>query len=670
MFIKELNLQNIGMINDASLQFSKGLNVILGANGHGKSTVLTSIAYMLTGYARDGQEGILQWGKKKGNMSMSWEHLGDEFEQSVGFNPAVSRELIINHQDPPFDTLSEVKGKLKELYDPKLAQLSMFYFENEDDLIRMSPAKRREYLKSVYDLKFSKQSAAVLEELKPLEEGMNNTKAKIDQAELAEFKPNEPLPLSLSDEEFIVLQTQVETYVNIIRDLDTQITQLSQNALAIKAANGALGSCQDSITRTTSSKSIAETESTKVFDYSVHENTIDIARVKLETETFGRIPLWDESELTDARKILQFANNIYVAELTQYNNVKSGKCPTCGAEYTVDNIADYASRVADAKVLMDNAQVSVNTLVTEKKAHDALVLVNNATKGRVDLLTLQIANAEKTLVTKKQTDIDTQLLYSKQVDEYATQLIKLQEDLQVKQLAYGNAIKLPTDGQTILLQKTTANNALNECNVSINAYNDIVTKNKATTLFNEEQVRLSKVNDERIALLKAEVTANEVRLVELQREKVIWDKEFPNFMITYLSTFIQSTMNQFLDDTYDGRYHVKLEADEAKDSLNILYGNYDKDVKNASGYESALFSISYKDSFNRIKGFNFICLDEVDKQADTNNSKLFFEVIAGLKTYEQMIVITHKTETKEFLINELGAKCFLVKDNTIEEFEI
>lgn len=79
MIIEKINIKSFGMITDMALDFSENVNVIIGSNESGKSTVAAFIKYMLYGFENDTPEGEtderarrVNWenGKAEGSMTV------------------------------------------------------------------------------------------------------------------------------------------------------------------------------------------------------------------------------------------------------------------------------------------------------------------------------------------------------------------------------------------------------------------------------------------------------------------------------------------------------------------------------------------------------------------------------------------------------------------------
>ena len=68
MIIEKIVIKSFGRINDMTLEFSDGVNVIEGENESGKSTIAAFIRYMLYGFTDDEVEGTSERKKR-----ISWE---------------------------------------------------------------------------------------------------------------------------------------------------------------------------------------------------------------------------------------------------------------------------------------------------------------------------------------------------------------------------------------------------------------------------------------------------------------------------------------------------------------------------------------------------------------------------------------------------------------------
>lgn len=88
MIIKELHIISFGMLDDKTVVFGPGLNVIEGENETGKSTVGAFIRFIFYGLDKAGRDRYVSWGKTGCSGSLTMESDGSVYR--------IERELLIN----------------------------------------------------------------------------------------------------------------------------------------------------------------------------------------------------------------------------------------------------------------------------------------------------------------------------------------------------------------------------------------------------------------------------------------------------------------------------------------------------------------------------------------------------------------------------------------------
>ena len=142
-------------------------------------------------------------------------------------------------------------------------------------------------------------------------------------------------------------------------------------------------------------------------------------------------------------------------------------------------------------------------------------------------------------------------------------------------------------------------------------------------------------------------------------------REFPSFVISRMVQSLSDYVNEFLDKVYP-KYQISIE--EAKNSLNILYGEYKTDVKMASGFEKSAFSLAYMYALGKIQAYGLLICDEGDATASDENSARFYKMLGKSTDWlEQIMCITHKEEIKELLRNDFHAQVFTVENGVYKE---
>lgn len=668
MIIKSLKLNNIGAIGSCDLQFSKGLNVILGKNGSGKSTVLDSIAYMINSYTRGTVQKIVSWGEDNGDIAIEWEHEGVNYEETAHIAKSAVKNLNVNYGELPLESTSEVNKYLKEIFEPKLTQLAMFHLESENDLITMTPATRREYLKKVYDLNFTDQLKEIKDTLTPLTKRSTELQGKIAVCTDREFVKRNLLDLPLSEEMYVSLKSNREQNQKELQECVQKINSIQKDKQQIDSLSKELESIKslyDGVQRQIRSVEVWLANGPS---FSNEEALIEKCQQELDLLSPVRLPVFDAEALTSAKMHLTEVTVEKNQALESFNLAKSGKCPTCARPFSTEDLSTHEEALNKVTEVVDSVRKTVAEYEEDKQFYEEKIVEFNAYKAKKEQGTQELQRAKDNLQHKKalyaserKNKEEMKVSLESQAESYLTQQEKLSTQLTQCQADEGS---LPS----LYERKLALERDINRDKADIDSYDSVSQQNASIEMYNHQLEEDEKANEALRAQCVLDLKGVTEEITLLKREEEIWKREFPNFMISHLSIFIENTMNDFLEKTYDGRYKVKLESSDKTDTLDILYGAHREDVRYASGYEKALFSISYKDSFNRVKQLGCIFLDEVDKQADVDYSKKFFEVIGSMtKDYEQIFIITHKTESKQFLIEELGAKCFIVKDGTVEE---
>jgi DNA repair exonuclease SbcCD ATPase subunit len=81
----------------------------------------------------------------------------------------------------------------------------------------------------------------------------------------------------------------------------------------------------------------------------------------------------------------------------------------------------------------------------------------------------------------------------------------------------------------------------------------------------------------------------------------------------------------------------------------------------SSGFEKALLSLAFKISLARMYSCNCLFLDEADGAADEENTQVLYESIIDSGYFDQLFLITHKNNIKEFVVNNYQAQIFEVE---------
>ncbi len=104
MLIKSVELKNIKSYNKDTIEFSEGINGICGENGHGKTTILEAIGYVLFDFLPYNHADFLRHGEKSGYAAVTVEG-NDEIEYTLHRKIGSGSDYFIR------TPIGEIKGK-------------------------------------------------------------------------------------------------------------------------------------------------------------------------------------------------------------------------------------------------------------------------------------------------------------------------------------------------------------------------------------------------------------------------------------------------------------------------------------------------------------------------------------------------------------------------------
>ncbi len=136
MYIKKIRLKNYRNYEEASFEFEKGVNLLVGENGAGKTNVLEAIAFcgLSKSFRTSKDIELIKKGEDYFHVDLDFEKEDREENIKIRVNQLKQKEILIN----------EVKSKkTSEL----MGYLKVVTFKPEDLLlIKETPAERRKYI--------------------------------------------------------------------------------------------------------------------------------------------------------------------------------------------------------------------------------------------------------------------------------------------------------------------------------------------------------------------------------------------------------------------------------------------------------------------------------------------------------------------------------------------
>ena len=227
MIINKVDLDNIRSHLHSSIEFKRGINVIVGNTGSGKSSILMGIEYALFGKIGEGQnEGrlLLRRGSNNGTISLDFTENGDEIQVTRGLKrvkDAVRNDDSLNKvsvngreidlQNRSSDINKFVSRSLSMSSDPLKTFEAVVYIKQDElkNLVFDTTQRKQEYIDDTLQVG---KYAMVYDELKPIILEMQNEAALL----------RKEIEFSVSDKELIDIR-------NRLLDIDQSIKSLEKS---------------------------------------------------------------------------------------------------------------------------------------------------------------------------------------------------------------------------------------------------------------------------------------------------------------------------------------------------------------------------------------------------------------------------------------------------------
>lgn len=675
MNLHYLKVKNFGIIKQKLFTFNNGINLISGDNGSGKSTILKALALLLFNYTKGKLEDYINWNANSFELEIEFEHNSKLFKQTYIYDGKSSnRDLYIDNQ---YYKNSDAVTELNTYFNSKVSLASIISFEGEIDLIHTRPSDRREHLKNIYDLNFKSEIDKIDQEIKYLKDEkqkeldqeiyfLENKEYNLfelkeypfDKEDYLDIKENllalkkHYNELEIEQKEYYNKKKEIGNLHNDLIEYEEELKKINDNVytdenlqLQKEEWNKQIQLLQDELDKTDWNKKVDELQS------------------KLNDITVLRIRKFDNTLLENTANSLVQSNGL----IEQWNNyieqAKQGKCPVCGKEVTEEDYKNFEIELQKEKENNKEILEKLNKLKIDKEKNEKLVKQNDDNIREKKYLEKEIENEKQTADIRKQ-DLHDKIEYEKKsIEEKIEKYLELQNLYSTQKLSIEKNItninnklfkleKQLEEYEEIDLNelKDNMNNLENE----IKAFDAIEAYNKECEKKNKELEKQKQID---IKTKKDLIKQKEKLLKDidnLTKSKSILQKEFPTFVISKMIQSLEKNINDFIEKTYDGRYKIKII--ENKNALYVVYGEKEKDVSLASGYEKQLFSLAYKHGLSQIQNLGIILLDEVDSQASEEKSEILYHTIGQMNDiYNQTFVITHRELVKEVLENNYNA---------------
>ena len=664
--LNTLTLDNFMCVEHAELDFTnQKVIILLGENGHGKSTVLDAISLCLNETKRgDSFKDYVKRGTDKAHIVLDCELKGVPALFDVYINAkgaTMERKLIYNNNaDKPYVN-SEVSKVLEKLEMSYYADIIMS-MQGEDDITKLSPAQRADYLQKLLNFSFDEQVQFCKNYLETVkanskhdEEVINLTTANINtrQSQLVRVPVDDfsdrIAELTSAKETIISNLSQYQGLHDQQSTITTKLNTILQDKYNTKAVIDATDTSLAELPNLNALLDKYEKD-LETLNGSISSKLLESEQLnKSLTELNSRQASLDEERSNIINTLATKRADLNIV-LKHISLIDSGKCPECGHEFTQTDKDAYIKQNDELnKVIEDltSQRDSIQTELDSVKADQSKISASvNSCAREVNSMNTNINSInfdkEKIIEKVKYLENDAQVILSDKKSHYED-LLKEEERLNKEQAQLSASLK----------EYELLNSDLQNAQVQLNNLNQ-------KALMRENVIKSNEQIKAEVANLQEAVSKAQTDLEQLHREEsvykeaqVLLSKNLPDYLIIKACAALEREMNNFIHIVFP---EMEVRLFQNKKGIEFFYttdvtDDYSKEklsnVKMASGFEKSVLSIAFKVALCKAYNLPFAFFDEVDGQGtDDNASKLFRSLLTnGL--FDQVFVISHKASVRD-----------------------
>lgn len=683
--LTKIILENFMNIEFAEIEGKEGINAYIGNNGQGKSAVFEAVAFVFLDRKKgDTFKDYIRIGEKSARIQLEW-YIGDDlcfFDYEISKSSGgVSRSITFGDDDP-ITSSEDCQKFLKEHFDLKMLKDIVFNLQDSDAITQMIPSDRREVMQKVFNVDFvigliqlKKDMDSVSDQLKLVSARKQALSEKTyPYMRIEKIENEDKLP------EWKVEKAELEKKLIKVGDVTELTAQISgQDTLVVQFTS--------QITENADSTDLkSKTLSAAIHDLSrqtteVEEHRQSKIRISEELDALNKdrklihpvppeVIANLEKEIANCRGELSFKE----IQLVMYRKAICDSCgQKCDPKYTGElesEVAALQEQMGDMIKALDETKETKEILadfdkkISEKTSE--LKVITERVIGcekLLESLEIEKTRLEETLVELKKKGRELLKQKTKAEDilaSYKLELIKKQEEL--KKL---EPIKLRISELEGSIKLIEAKQIANEERKQVNA--QLEKQEQADKQEIEQKTIEEKDFNHQIALLK--------------QAKTILETILPDFIIAQGCVILETFINKFIASTGSDLLVRLVAESSSKRSKGVQFYYFSHTtgkeelfqtgewlpVVMASGYETALLTLSFKLAIAFMYQSDILLLDEPDKTATEENSLLLFKHIANLEGFRQIFIISHREALKEWLKNEADAFVYEVENGVFEE---
>lgn len=424
MKINRLHLENYRIHENLDVEFDKGINLLLGDNGKGKSSILEAIGYALFGSdLRGTQKEAIQYGKKSGKILVEFTGIdGEEYivtRRLPGGTTIYKKsnpELELQGKEERIRELCGIKGDIKDIYDNVIVAkqnefISSFKATGKDREKIFDRVFNTEIYRKIYDGYSQRVESEYKTKIDIEKKSIENITEIMDNPQ--EIEENLKFEIERKEE--------FEKYLNNLiaekKELKDKLNQINSIEIEIEKIKGSILQCNENIKNfniqneklikqieeSIEAKKVADENKDKYENYLENSNILqNKKRERKEIEKIAEDQNNLEKKLINLEKIkVDYSSQIEllknkIENLKEDNNkneIKEKSLKTEIEEKT-KNIENYKIQLEKNKPLLSEIETYENKIV---EWEDKIKIFKTSLKERKNNLNLHIEEKDQLL---------------------------------------------------------------------------------------------------------------------------------------------------------------------------------------------------------------------------------------------------------------------------------
>ena len=706
--LNKLVLNNFMCVEHAELYFNDGVNLIVGNNGQGKSTILQAVALCLLEDKRsDRYQEFIMLGKDTCQVELDADVKGSPISIKISLSTKTTTLARTASYNGKVYTNSEVTDLLDSFDLGYYADIIMS-MQNEGDITKLKPSEREAYLQKLFQFDFTEKVDKLKEDLTSIKGSIDYQNAQIEfntksikerQGEIKELKP-----LSFQEGDIQSLNSRVKELndelsktAELLKRKDEVLSKKSELQTSIYNVKQNITRYEHDIELIESNKGVIDTLNQKILDYDAqnaslevekagYQKDIDSLKQKLDVQNVERQDVAESiverhntfiqktTELGDIN--IQLANK--VAELNHAQKhldmIKLGTCPECGhafdrTDQTKYNEAlDLATKAKEEVENLKSAkQIEVNNADADVKAlreklRNKEMEMSNTSKD-ISTLEYKIKNLDGQIqingTSKVRIEEQIKQYSSKmnEVDSIKAKILEENESLVRLNKELDDYTNQLTELDGVTTAYTEKQSSLMQLQQKISEYNNEIVQNNLILQNNENIKKSIEEMTKKIEESKSSVEGYRRQKATYDEAITLLDKTFPAWLILKTCQMLEHEMNSFIQvifpnmavKLFQNKRGVEFFYTTDINNGRILTKDNLLNAKMASGFEKAILSIAFKVALCRAYNLRFAFMDEIDQAGTEENSESLFKAILSNDLFDQLFVISHKPTVRDVI---------------------